>query len=112
VTQPQDIIGAEALAKLEAAGFSIMSSTAVRTWVAEAEESRDRIKKVAKAAIRAADTRALLVEVFRSNGKIQVLVCDPDGNEKQTIRRIVEAIGATEIEDELREVPGPAPEAK
>lgn len=94
------------------AGFEVSNKVELDAWTAELKEANARHQKIARAAIQAADHRILLVELLHRGSTMQLLVCDPDRDEKATIERIVWAFGIAGIKadaDKVREVPGPAP---
>jgi hypothetical protein len=93
------------------AGFAVADRDELETWKRTLLESNERNKAVARAAIKAAGCRALLLDVERDeeSARVRVIVCDPDGDEEATLSRIVTLFGLTAGPEDVRQVPGPAP---
>lgn len=88
------IIGADALCALERAGLTVIDGAELDRYQTEQAESVERARRIARAALEAAETRGLLVDILlREDGSLRVVVCDPSGNEDAMAARVVAAMG-------------------
>lgn len=94
-------IGREAVTALSAAGLSIVDTAELQTYLDETETQVKRLRALVVAATDAAQTRALIFEVFKLPGDgVRFVLCDPSGDEVAMCRRIVSAMGFGE--DDVR----------
>lgn len=122
---PAEILSPTAAKALAAAGYSVVDTADLRAWEARVEASNERNKAVASAAIKAAGLRAFMVEVLAPTEKsgIQVIICDPHGDERATCEAVVALLrlapitadleaGLAVAGGEVRDEPGPSPVAQ
>lgn len=111
---PVEIVGTEAVDALAREGWAILPSDAYRAWCAELVESRERVRKVARALAKAAGTDGVLVELEVVDGSGTLIVCAPaagDAGEERLCKRIALLL-ACAMPEAVRRIPGepPAPE--
>lgn len=68
---------------------------AIKKHMEDLERSAASAREIARAAMSQTGTRAIRAEmVVHSDGTIQVIVCDPAGNEIETARRVAQLMDA------------------
>ena len=88
------VIGGEALEKLEDAGYDVVSAVAVAEFRVEHARALDRVRSVAKAAIDAAGSVTLRVEVSHDADRAVMTLTHPAGDEERLARIVAQFVAA------------------
>lgn len=101
-------VGADGLQALEDARIALVDADELDTYQQDKAQEVERARRIAKAALDASETRGLLVDImFQPNGCLQVVVCDPQGDEEAMAARVVAAMGvaAPGLPEKIGKVP-------
>ncbi len=87
-----DLIGVDALERLHRHGFTVSDDSLVATFVDEHRGSNARIRETAAATMRACGLMTTRVEYRHEEGRTQLIVTHPAGDEQGLVTRIVRAL--------------------
>jgi hypothetical protein len=87
------VLGEEALEKLLDAGMLVVDAEGLARFEREKDARVERMIKLAKAAMDAAQSRAMILEVRHVRGEgLALLLCDPSGDEEAMAKKIAGAL--------------------